>query len=100
MHMHHILSASALALVFSSALVAEEFNAHQDPKVSGINRLPARTTLYSFTDEGKAATHDRAQSSRLMTLNGKWDFAWYPKPADVPARLLSGSLSRFRAIGK
>lgn len=33
------------------AVQAEEFNAHQDPVISGINRLPARASLYSFGKE-------------------------------------------------
>lgn len=72
------------ALLLPSLLQAEEFNSHQDPVISGINRLPARASLYSFTEEKNALTHEREKSTRFVSLNGEWNFAWYPKPADVP----------------
>ena len=64
--------------------LAAEFNAWQDPEISALNRLPARATLYSFPDEASALTLDREKSNRFASLNGEWNFAWYPKPADVP----------------
>lgn len=73
-----------LGLLLPTLIQAEECNAHQDPVISGINRLPARASLYSFAEEKNALTHDREQSVRFTNLNGEWSFAWYPKPADVP----------------
>jgi len=67
-----------------TALFAEEFSAHQDPAVSGIHRLAARASLYSFVDEESARSHDRERSGRFSSLNGEWNFSWYAKPADVP----------------
>ena len=55
--------------------------------MSGINRLGARATLYSFADEESARSHDRERSGRFASLNGEWDFTWYPKPADVPGSI-------------
>ncbi len=76
-----------LALTGTGLLSAQEFNEHQDPAVSGINRLPGRASIYSYPDEGTALTLDREKSGRFVSLNGDWNFAWYPKPADVPASL-------------
>jgi len=77
-----------LLLLGTSALIGslfgEKFTAYQDPAISGLNRLPARATSYSFASEEKATTLDRSNSSRFASLDGEWDFVWYPKPADVP----------------
>ena len=56
---------------------------HHDREV--VNRLPARATLYSYPSSEKALGMDREQSGSWSTLNGDWQFAWYPKPADVPS---------------
>lgn len=61
-----------------------EFNAWQDPALNATDRLPARATLYSFSSEKEAPSHDREKSERFATLNGEWNFAWYPKPGEVP----------------
>lgn len=72
-----------LASLMSSSS-AEKFTAHQDPIISGINRLAPRASVYSYADQKSALTLDREKSTRFASLNGDWDFAWYPKPADVP----------------
>lgn len=79
----------ALGFLLSGLLWGEDFNSHQDPVISGINRLPARATLHSFENEEAAVAGDR-EESRLVSLNGEWDFAWYPKPADVPGGIGTG----------
>ena len=74
---------SALGLIVPA--ISAEFTAHQDPTISALNRLPARATLYSYPSSKKALGMDREQSGSWSTLNGDWQFAWYPKPADVPS---------------
>lgn len=76
-----LLVAASLAVMGQSV----DFNAWQDPLISGINRLPARATLYSHPSAESALTKTREESGRFLSLNGEWDFAWYPKPGDVPA---------------
>jgi beta-galactosidase len=56
----------------------------EDPLVSGINREPARATAYSFSSIKDALTCDRRKTSRMISLNGQWDFAFALKPADAP----------------
>ena len=77
----------------AGSVVADDFRAWQDSTLSGINRLPARATLYSFEEIDRALTLDRSQSSRWLSLNGDWQFVWYPKPGDVPDTV---GTSRFR----
>lgn len=74
-----------MSLAFLPMLaVAENFTAHQDPVISGINRLAPRASVYSFADSETALSLDREQSDRFASLNGDWSFAWFPKPGDVP----------------
>ncbi len=76
---------AASSLVFAAHAAADGFNAHQDPTTSAINRLSARATLYSYSGVNEALAGDRTKSGSWTSLNGDWQFAWYPKPADVPA---------------
>lgn len=61
-----------------------KFNPWEDPAIVGINRLPAHTTAYSFSNLQDALTGDREKSGRMMSLNGSWDFLYSPTPADTP----------------
>ncbi len=56
----------------------------EDPLVTGINREVSRTTAYSFETVEDALTCDRSRSSRVIMLNGEWDFRFALKPADIP----------------
>jgi beta-galactosidase len=55
----------------------------ENPLVSGINREPARATAYSFKSVHDALKGDRARS-RMISLNGQWDFFFASKPDDAP----------------
>jgi beta-galactosidase len=57
----------------------------EDSQVTGINRDLSRATAYSFETVEDALTCDRSRSSRVMILNGEWDFRFAMKPADAPA---------------
>ncbi len=56
----------------------------EDPQVTSINRDLSRATAYSFETVEDALTCDRSHSSRVMMLNGNWDFRFVLKPADAP----------------
>ena len=56
----------------------------EDPLVSGINRDAARATAYSFASINDAISGDRNKTSRMLSLNGEWDFAFAIKPSDAP----------------
>lgn len=55
----------------------------EDPLVTSINRDRARATAYSYRTVEDALTGDRSKS-RLMMLNGEWDFHFAIKPGDAP----------------
>jgi len=76
----------------------------EDPLVSGINRDPSRTTAYSFSTIEDALSGDRTRS-RMISLNGDWDFFFATKPADAPKISMSPVLAdgiklRYPPIGK
>jgi len=55
----------------------------EDPQVTSINRDCSRATAYSYGSVADALASDR-NKSRLLLLNGIWDFNFAIKPADAP----------------
>jgi len=72
-------------------------NPWEEPEVCGINRQPARTTAYSYTNEKDALTGDRTKS-RIKILNGTWDFKFALKPADAPKDFYKSRVSGWDTI--
>ncbi|MBN2970731.1 DUF4981 domain-containing protein [Roseomonas aeriglobus] len=56
----------------------------ENPAVNAINRLPARATGFPFESRDKALAGHRTQSSRFLSLNGDWKFAFSPNAIDLP----------------
>lgn len=59
------------------------FDPWEDPSIDGINRQPAHATAYSYSNLQDALAGDR-EKSRMLSLNGYWDFSYSPMPADTP----------------
>lgn len=57
----------------------------ENPNINGVNRLPMRSTSYSFPDQKSALTVTRDRSPRIQLLNGKWRFHFSPVPEKAPA---------------
>ncbi|MBD0287481.1 MAG: beta-galactosidase, partial [Flavisolibacter sp.] len=70
----------------------------EDPLVSGINREPSRATAYSFATINDALTCDRSKTSRVLSLNGEWDFSFALKPSDAPADFYKSRVSGWKKI--
>ena len=56
----------------------------EDPQLSSINRDAARTLAYSYESLEGALTYNRENSSRVINLNGDWDFFFVKNPAEAP----------------
>lgn len=60
----------------------------QDPACLHIGRLPPRADFVPVADRSEAASidvlHARAQSSRVRSLNGDWQFRWLPAHWQTP----------------
>ena len=71
---------------------------YEDPYVSSINREPSRATSYSFENIQDAINGDRSKSSRVISLNGEWDFSFALKPADAPTDFYKSKVSGWKKI--
>jgi beta-galactosidase len=69
----------------------------EDPLVSGINRDPSRATAYSFGTINDALKGDR-NKSRMISLNGEWDFFFAGKPSDAPKDFYKSRVSGWNKI--
>ncbi len=62
---------------------------YHDFNVFEVNRLPARSYFIPYPDRASADAvslkEKRYKSSKVVCLNGKWDFKFYPRPAELPA---------------
>jgi len=70
----------------------------EDPQVTSINRDLSRATAYSFETVEDALTCDRSRSSRVLMLNGEWDFKFTLKPADAPTDFYKSKVSGWDKI--
>ena len=69
----------------------------EDPTVSGINREPSRATAYSYTNTDDAHIGDRSKS-RMISLNGEWDFYFAIKPDGAPKDFYKSRVSGWKKI--
>jgi beta-galactosidase len=56
----------------------------EDVSVFGINKLPARTTVWPSADIEKAQQSNYDNNAWLKSLNGNWSFHWVPEPSNRP----------------
>jgi len=80
-----LLFASQIATCQVSKESANKIRPWEDPEVSGINRMPARATSYSFQNETSALENIKETSERYKLLNGDWKFFWSPTPKGIPS---------------
>jgi len=86
-----------MSVLFVWTLTAQQ-NDWENPEVIGINKLPARATMYSYASEQDALDYDRSKTDRIQLLNGTWDFNWSAKPADVPVDFLKEEFDQWEDI--
>ena len=58
----------------------------QTPSILSVNRLPARASFFPFESEELALENDPRESSRFVSLNGRWKFHYAINPDDAPGR--------------
>ncbi|MDE5416740.1 DUF4981 domain-containing protein [Labilibaculum sp. DW002] len=81
--MHKILKQGysiILILLISLNGSAQKSNDWENPLVTGINKLQARATMYSYNSNKDALKCDRAYSDRVFSLNGEWNFSFTDNP--------------------
>lgn len=70
----------------------------EDPLVTSINRDPMRATSYSYRTEKDALSCDRTKSTRMLLLNGGWDFFFAFKPSDAPKDFYKSRVQGWKQI--
>lgn len=75
-----------------------KFDLWEDPMVTSVNREASRTLAYSYDNVEDALEYNREKSSRVMFLNGEWDFKFAYKPADAPADFYKGKVQNWEKI--
>ena len=88
----------ALALFSYTTISTAQQNDWENPEVIGINKLPARATLYSFMSTENALTTRKENSKRVQMLNGDWNFHFSKNPSEVPQDFLSSSFTAWKKI--
>ncbi len=70
---------------------------YADFSVFEVNKMPGRTYFIPYPDRASADAvtpkEKRYHSPKVLCLNGKWDFLFYPRPAEIPEELDTGKLS-------
>lgn len=69
----------------------------EDPLVTSINRDQIRATGYSYTSEKDALSGDRTRS-RIMMLNGNWDYNFVTRPDDAPKDFYKAKVQGWKKI--
>lgn len=75
-----------------------KLNPWEDPTITELNREDARATSWSFRTVKDALIGERAQSDRMLLLNGEWDFNFVMKPADAPANFFQSKVKGWEKI--
>ncbi|MCL3780119.1 DUF4981 domain-containing protein [Prolixibacteraceae bacterium JC049] len=57
----------------------------QNAEIFGINKLPARTSVWPASQIDKAQNNTYECAENVKSLNGDWKFNWSPDPASRPA---------------
>ncbi|MCL6266107.1 glycoside hydrolase family 2 TIM barrel-domain containing protein [Flagellimonas myxillae] len=69
---------AVMCLMVTWTAFTQSPNDWENPLVTSINKLPARATSISFTDEAMALKGDRKATPRYQSLNGTWKFNFTP----------------------
>ncbi len=86
-----------LLLACSAGLLSQQ-NDWENPRVYGINKLPARATSVSYATVEKALTGDMSTSGRVESLNGIWKFSFAEYPDKVPLDIWDQDMSSWDDI--
>ncbi len=89
-----VLIATFLLSLFSGTANAQVPDEIQNPWITGINKLPARTSIWpaSTITEASKTTYDN--SSWVKSLNGSWQFHWSPDPDSRPVDFYKPTYNR------
>ena len=82
-------------LLITSVIIFAQVPAEiQDSEVFGINKLPARTSVWPTSSIKKSQESTYEKSEWIKSLNGKWDFHWVSRPEERPVDFYKPSFDR------
>jgi beta-galactosidase len=87
-----------LLYIFYCANTSAKVNEYENPRITGINKIQARATSFSFANVDAALINDRLNNDRVISLNGKWKFKYVDKPADRPINFMNTEVSYWNEI--
>ena len=73
-----------LLLLFANRTFSQIPPEIQDPTIVGVNKLPARTSIWPSPSLKEAKQSDYDHSVWVKSLNGQWQFHWSPDPQSRP----------------
>ncbi len=82
--MKYIITFLLFVFAYPAYLNSQSKNDWENPEINGLNREPARATMFSYSSEDDAKTCDRKKSDRILSLDGTWDFYFSPTPEGAP----------------
>jgi hypothetical protein len=94
----YLIAAICLLFIPLSLSIPQQLNDWENPLVNGINRLPAHSTSYSYDNSDKTRTADRTKSSRILSLNGTWDFSFSSVPESAPVDFFKSNVIGWKTI--
>ncbi len=62
-----------------------------NPELTGINRLPARGTMFTYAEEEAAFRGDYRRDAKFKSLSGVWKFKLLDKPESAPEDFFQAS---------
>ncbi|MBQ8672646.1 MAG: DUF4981 domain-containing protein [Bacteroides sp.] len=81
------------SLMFVGSLSAQEqekrYEQITNPKLTSLNKEPARSTFTSYSTEADAIINDRMNGTYRLSLNGKWKFHYVENFADRPTDFMN-----------
>lgn len=93
-----IFSTFFMVFIFASYLNSQSKNDWENPEINGLNRKPARATMFSYSSESAAKTCDRNKSDRVLSLDGTWDFYFSPTPEGAPYNFYKSKVKNWDTI--
>ncbi len=70
----------------------ERYKEITNPKLTNINREPARASFTSYVDDESALKNQPSSGAFHLSLNGKWKFNYAETPDEAPADFMNPSL--------
>ena len=93
-----LITCFCIFFVCGNLAPGQQQNDWENPLINGINRKPAHSTLYSYDNENDAKTCDRSKSTRILSLNGAWDFSFSAVPEKAPADFYKTRVTGWKTI--